>query len=45
MSPLISKRPCFGRNLNWLFSEAFDSLYFRGLEKEKCKKIFGRRGR
>ena len=37
MSPLISKRPCLGRNLNWLFSEAFDSIYFRGLEKGKRK--------
>jgi hypothetical protein len=45
MSPLISKRPCFQKNLNRLFSGAFDSLYFRGLEKGKCKKIFGRRGR
>jgi hypothetical protein len=35
ISPLLSKRPSFSENLNWLFSEAFDSLYFRGLEKGK----------
>src|SRR5207302_11057322 len=32
ISPLLSKRPSFSENLNWLFSGAFDSLYFRGLE-------------
>jgi hypothetical protein len=35
ISPLLSKRPSFSENLNWLFSGAFDSLYFRGLEKGK----------
>jgi hypothetical protein len=35
---LLSKRPSFSENLNWLFSGDFDSLYFRGLEKGKCKK-------
>jgi hypothetical protein len=28
----------FSEKLNWLFSGAFDSLYFRGLEKGKRKK-------
>jgi hypothetical protein len=35
ISPLLSKRPSFSENLNWLFSGAFDSLHFRGLEKGK----------
>jgi hypothetical protein len=35
ISPLLSKRPSFSENLNGLFSGAFDSLYFRGLEKGK----------
>jgi hypothetical protein len=38
ISPLLSKRPSFSENLNGLFSGAFDSLYFRGLEKGKCQR-------
>jgi hypothetical protein len=35
ISPLYTQRPSSSENLKWLFSGAFDSLYFRGLEKEK----------
>jgi len=38
ISPLLCKRPSFSENLNWLFSGAFGSLYFRGLEKGKCQR-------